>query len=231
VGDGVSQCFVVGGGPSLTGFDFSLLRNKDTITVNNSVFDVPDPNYFITMDYTWLTKNRIRYGKCVTSKDRKFMSDSIHKVFVVAFGGDRCIKTGIGVIDRKFDLEYDLRVFDQVVYSSRYGGIGLTFDDFRTGSDSGYSALQLAVVLGYKKIYLLGMDFTVGEGCANQIHYYQSIDSVASERFRKKLDEFMIPYPKAFEDIARRTDIEVFSCSPISRLNQYIPYIPVDEVL
>jgi len=236
-----SRVFIVGGGPSLKDFNFSRLSNEDTITVNSSVFDVPNPNYFITMDYTWLTKNEIQYNTYNTLKQKKFSSKHIHKIFVVAFSGERCIKTNNGVIDRKFDLEYDLRIFDRTIFVSGYGGIGLTFSDFRAGSDSGYSALQLAVILGYKQIYLLGMDFTVEKGGSTissgrvslrrRIHYYQIAPRSVAKEFEKKLEEFLIPYPRAFEEIKEKTTVKVFSCSSISRLNQYIPYISVDRVL
>ena len=45
-------CFIVGGGPSLTGFDFSQLNGYDVIAVNKAVEYVHNPKYFITCDYS-----------------------------------------------------------------------------------------------------------------------------------------------------------------------------------
>ena len=235
---GTSRVFVIGGGPSLKGFDFSHLSGVDTIVINNAVFDVPNPKYFVTMDYTWLIKNDIHYNTYPTSKQKKFFST--FRVFVLAFKGERCVETKIGVIDKDFNIEYDLRMFDKVVRISKYGGIGLDFNDFRCGSDSGYSALQLAVVLDYEEIYLLGIDFKVnkvkqnvarGIKLSSETHYFETASRTISDEFEKKLNEFMIPYPNAFREIKEKTNCKVFSCSPISQLNSYIPYIDINQVL
>ncbi len=50
-----SRVFIIGGGTSLTGFDFSLLKDDDIIAVNKSIEYVPHAKYFITMDYTFIT--------------------------------------------------------------------------------------------------------------------------------------------------------------------------------
>lgn len=158
MGDSV---FIVAGGPSLSSFDFGSLIDKNTIVINSSIFFVSNPKYFITMDYTWFRKNGIESNTSGIEKQRLYYNSTARKFFVVAFSGPRLIKTEIGVKDANFDLEYDLRLVDETIYSSEYGGIGTSFSDFRCGSDSGYSAIQLAVILGYSKIYLLGMDFRV----------------------------------------------------------------------
>lgn len=258
-----AKLFIVGGGPSLCGFDFSRLGNKSTVVVNNSVFDVPNPNYFITMDYTWLTKNSI----LDRSRNReKFLSKGIHKVFVVSFAGDRtrCEWTSKGVKDKYFDLEYDLSLFDQIIPAAQYGGIGVDIEDFRCGSDSGFCALQLGTLLGYKRIYLLGMDFDVvkskpvmietkperREGwvsinrsvikgprrivaikSCNKSHYHKEISRGLVKEFEKRLEEYLIPYPVAFQEISEKTDSEVFSCSTISKLNEFIPYVNIEKAL
>jgi hypothetical protein len=255
--------FIVGGGPSLEGFDFSRLSTKSTIVVNNSIFDVPNPDYFITMDYTWLLK----HGILVPCENRmKFLSRGVHKVFVVAFAGDakRCKWTKGGVIDGNIGLEYDLSLFDQVVPASRYGGIGLDYSDFRCGSDSGFSALQLGVILGYKKIFLLGIDFKVVKKksvaaeikndpkevwvsisrsgkkklpkviaikSCHKTHYHKDMPRAYVKDFENKLQEFLSPYPNAFQQISEKTECKVYSCSPISALNEHIPYIDIERAL
>ena len=49
-------CFVLGSGPSLTGFDFNQLSGFDTIAVNKAVEYLHNPTYFITTDYTYFLK-------------------------------------------------------------------------------------------------------------------------------------------------------------------------------
>lgn len=42
--------FIVGGGPSLIGFDFERLRNKNTIVINHSFEYVPDFDFLVFLD-------------------------------------------------------------------------------------------------------------------------------------------------------------------------------------
>ena len=253
-----NSIFIVGGGPSLKGFDFGILRNQETIVVNNAIFDVPNPNYFITMDYTWLgkakvnmlmpqPKNPIRLrsgyrkykysvlkGKRIfayvekLSASNMFLDSKAKKFFAVCFWGDRLKILGDKKVkDGATNTLYDLNLFDEIIYGKRYGGISTDFSNFCCGSDSGYSAMQLAIILGYEKIYLLGMDFV---GNADIGTHYHNTYKHDVNIYQKKLDEFLIPYPSAFEDI-KKLPCKVFSCSNISKLNAYIPYINIQEVL
>lgn len=50
-------CFIVGGGPSLLGFDFSKLAGKRVIAINSSVFSVPTADVLFFGDYRWWSWN------------------------------------------------------------------------------------------------------------------------------------------------------------------------------
>lgn len=249
--------FIVGGGPSLYGFDFRRLRGHDNITVNDSVFFAPDPVAWISMDYTWLLKNGVEYGKIQGRKDAAFFNKKMKRFFLVAFGGERLGWTENGIIDREKNVKYDLRPFDRVIHTSGYGGLGYSFDDFRSGSDSGFAAIQLAVVLGYRQIYLLGMDFKVvdtGRQSSSDVgpvirtvhgmyrplvpsirleartHFHTKTSKDRAAALQKKLDEFMIPYPKMLSEAAA-AGIRIFSCSKISKLNEFVQYVDVGTLV
>jgi len=255
--------FVVGGGPSLSGFDFQSLHGKNTIAVNSSIFFVPNPDYFITMDFTWFGKNGIQYDSSTEGKQKIYRSTKAKKFFVVAYDKGRFVHTPNGVLDTRFDLNYDLRVVDEVIYSSSYGGVGSSLQDFHCGSDSGYSGIQLAVALGYSKIYLLGMDFDITSSTnrtsaptiippsevtllrssrskkiqvskisvRKSSHFFKKMSSSELKNFKKKLDEYLTPYPSLFKEISEKTSSQIFSCSPNSRLNQYIDYVPLGKAI
>jgi hypothetical protein len=254
------RVFIVAGGPSLVGFDFSSLANEDTIVVNSSIFHVPNADYFITMDYTWFLKNGIQFNGHEGEKQDIYNASSAQKFFVVSFSGDRRGVTKHGVTDKKFDLEYDLRLVDRVLYASKHGGIGVTYSDFRCGEDSGYSALQLAILLEYEQIYLLGMDFTVPKAkmqikdisgstlrltpavstssstiqkidLSRQTHFFKTMDKAGSGIFAEKLQEYFEFYVETFTEIREKTKSEVFSCSNISLLNNFIDYVSVETAL
>lgn len=186
---------VIGGGPSLKGFDFSKLRDLDTIAVNSAIQDVPNPTYFITCD-SGFVKRAVR---------AKFWNVNTKKILIFTHK--------ILPYESYFDLVIEPK--------SCGGGIGFTMDNFITGCNSGFCALQYAVLLGYKKIYLLGIDLDTKGGN----HYHNRTNLYVSH-----LKTFYNHFVDALA-VLKNTDIKVISCSPISRLNEFIPYMPFDKCI
>lgn len=219
------EVFIVGGGPSLAGFNFRLLDGKDTIAVNQALFRLPSAKHFVTMDYTW----RLRLDERGQEENlRKFIAHRANKIFVVGFSKPRLKVISDQIIeDTAHRLQYKLHEFNQVVYCGGYGSIGSSWTDFRVGSESGYSGLQLAALLGYTKIYLLGYDFCISP---YQTHFHHDYPPRDVGDFVQKLDEYYTPYPGAIFELRRR-GIEVFSCSPISRLNKVLLYVDPEKLI
>jgi len=214
------KVFIVGGGPSLLGFDFDLLRNKDTIVVNKAVYDVPNSNFFVTVDYTFLKKvNRI-----------SFLNSPCTKVFIAALSFPFLQEKDGRIVDTRFNLVYHLNEYDLIIKSYKQAGIGLTFKDFRTGENSGFCALQLAIILGYTEIYLLGIDL-VTNNSATPTHYHGGYGE-QKEKFSSKLSLYYDYFKQGLETLHMLSpEIKVFSLSSISELNKIIPYKNPAEIL
>lgn len=214
------ECFIVGGGPSLRGFDYGILKDKDVIAINQVIFKIPDAKFFITMDYTWLCKSGVdRNG---SGPRKEFIRHPAKKYFILAFGGDRLeCKDYYHYRDKHCNLDYDLTLFNKIIQVSHYGGLGFSFEDFRCGSDSGYSALQLAAILGYKTIYLLGLDFCVSE---HRTHCHSDYPVRNPLEYQRKLKEYLLPYPNAVR-ILKENGVRVYSSSSISKLNQFLLFV------
>ena len=217
-----SPCFVVAGGTSLKNFDFSLLKDKITIVSNKSVFDVPNPNYFITTDYTFLN-----YLK----KERKY---NIWKnLNCIKFFVANCISESIKningqIIDTRYNLKYELHDFNEIIICKSAKSVGFDFKNFNSGYNSGFCSFQLAILLGFNPIYLLGMDMVSSK---NQTHYHNGYGKSI-----QKMNENLDNYRKHFMNILQRLKIEkpelkIISCSPISSLNNIIEYKPIEEIL
>lgn len=211
------RVFVVAGGPSLGNFNFCSLQDEDTIAVNKSVFYVPNPNFFISVDYTFLKK--------VSHSD--FNKINTTKVFVADLGHPFLREEEGRIVDTRFNLIYCLNEYNMVIKSYKQDGIGLTFNDFRTGKNSGFCALQLAIILGYKEIYLLGVDLNTSDKSS---HFHKGYGE-PKEKFDSKLPMYYNYFKSGLEELQRKSRIQVFSCSERSSLNKIISYRNVQEVL
>ena len=214
----MSRIFIVAGGPSLRGFNFKYLKKYDCIAVNKAIFDVPHSKYFITIDHAFL-------GRAKGSRE-VIANPKVKSYFVVnhATPGQLVNKQG-KIFCKKTKKYYNLDEFDDVVESYRFDGLGFNWKDFRNGNCSGYCALQLAVLMGYTEIYLLGLDLKVD---GNDTHYHSGYGySIA--RMTKNLNEYFNYFKTAVRDLPQ--GVKVVSCSKTSRLNRLIPYAPISEVL
>jgi len=135
-------CFIVGGGPSLKDFDWTLLKGKRTIGINRA-FEKYDPTIIFSMDLRFLKwiENK-RYGQPAFEK---YVRSKSYKVWLTTYV---CKLSGdIFVIPARGGYSMGHYVFTL----SMLGGLG-------HGNNSGYGALNLAVCLGANPIYLLGYD-------------------------------------------------------------------------
>ncbi len=206
--------FIIGGGPSLENFSFEKLRSKDTIAVNTSVLYVPDLTYFITCDTSVFRKVQEGFLKKIKTT----------KVLIIHPNHCALEQDDGRYIHHKSGFVYDLLCMDMIIKNKSCDGIGFSFDDFRTGYNSGFCAFQLAVLLGYVRICFLGIDLnTTGK------HHYDSYKG--SKISFSEIDKFYHNFVLALKIIKEQTAIEVISCSSISRLNSVIPYIPFKEII
>jgi len=211
------EIYIIGGGSSLINFNFSKLFDKCTLAVNKAVFDVPNPNYFISVDYTFLRKiNRSVFDPILA---KKFFVADLSFPFMKEVNGE--------IVDTRYDLYYDLTGFDALVRAHNQKGIGYSFEDFRTGINSGYCALQLSIIFGFKKIYLLGFDLN-----KKDISHYHGGYGEPLVSFNSKLDRYYDYFKEGLEQLKReKSSIQIMSCSKDSRLNDVIPYINVEDHL
>ncbi len=131
------QCFIIGGGESLKGFDFSKLKNELVIGVNRA-YEAMDCTINYSMDnnlYNWII------GEALGKKaKRKFEDFKGIPVWLDSAGYD--YPNGIFILNKLDGHKNN--------YAMR--------DGLRAGSNAGFGALNLAICLGANPIYLLGFD-------------------------------------------------------------------------
>jgi len=205
------EAYVVGGGPSLYNFDFEQLRNKYTVVTNKAIFDVPNPNVFVTIDYTFLGKiplDKLQQIKCP-------------KVFIANLCPDYMQEKEGRIVDTRFAKIYDLSLFDIIIKSRTSTGMGITLDDFRHGANSGFCGLQLAVLFGFKAINLLGIDLVINK---DRTHYHGGYGE-DSTRFSGKLPNYIQAFKEGVQELKEKDpEVQLCSMSATSSLNTLIPY-------
>lgn len=125
------DCYVIGSGASLKGFDFELLRGKHTIVINHTVEYWDGFEWLVFLDQRFLNKTTINISKF---KGRIFASNQTN-----LYAGDNIT---VYKPIRRDGGTYSTRIEDGLYC------YGLT----------GVVAVNLAIISGAKHIYLLGLD-------------------------------------------------------------------------
>jgi len=121
--------YVVGGGPSLIGFDWGLLKNKKVIAVNRAFEKLPNAYFIYFSDirfWGW-------FGEAMTE----------HKAHIITTAKLNPRPKGVIFYKRS---------------SLRKKALDNTPGYLKLGNNSGYAAINLAVQFGATKIALLGFD-------------------------------------------------------------------------
>ena len=165
------RCFIIGGGPSLKGFDFERLRGKGRIIAINRAFEhIPfaDILFFMDWKYFYNEIKKARLGDAVIAKWN-------------AFGG---YKAFLNMVGRRADDVHHIRSLGPTGLSRSLRG-GLYH-----GNNSGCGALNLAFCLGCNPIYLLGFDFKYDADGTSHWHdgYRRHVAESITRGFAKRFE-------------------------------------------
>lgn len=191
------ECFIVAGGPSLKGFDWTLLDGKFTIAINRSYEVLPNANiiYFTDNDF-W----------------------KVHEKGLLAHKGKK-IKGSLPnrVIKHPEVKEYIL---------TGPNGLDLTPGKLQHGHNSSYAAINLATQLGFKKIYLLGVDMKWGKPKDRSTSHWHSGHKRTDPEtvYRKMADCY-----KTIVEPLKKQGVQVINLNPKSGLDVF-PKLSPQEV-
>jgi hypothetical protein len=200
------RAFIIGGGPSLEGFDFDRLRGKGkVIAVNRAYESVPFADILFFMDngfYQWAHRGELS-PDCL----KKWNDFQGRKVF-------------LNIVGRQYDDVYSVRSLGRVGLSNSLK-MGLYH-----GNNSGVGAVGLAFCLRANPIYLLGIDCKVDDA-KKKTHWHSGykkrpMHAAAFKSFRQdfeRLDRFI-----------RRLSIKVINLNPNSGVRCF-PFSTIDEVI
>lgn len=180
------RCFVIGNGPSLRIEDLERLNNVVTFA-SNSIFALYEhtdwrPVYYCAIDPV--------FCKTVMADKKKLrtISDACAGAFVpvlsegIKYINDSDINNLYYVKRLKKINESGLPYFSESCDEQVYSGGTVTYD-----------MLQLAVYMGFKEIYLLGVDFHYYPGEGDENHM-KELSEITQELYAENTSRYGVPY-------------------------------------
>ena len=244
------DCFIIGSGPSVVDLDLSRLGRYPCFGVNGSILKSIGNG----VSYTYLFVTDRKFVLDRFELVRRILDSASDCLFSFSSLGVICEQapelladTRLFVLD-EVNARYgiprlELDEFNKQAAANRdfilhpqikpaQGRVGFSLD-IRQGVFTGqtviYSAVQTACWLGYRRIFILGMDLG---GTGHDIRFYESGIQAAPSRLDKDYEPFIRP---AFEVAAKFLDksgVKIYNLSPHSRLPEsIIPKLSLSEAL
>ena len=193
------RCFIIGGGESLRGFDFSKLDKDITIGINKAFAYYSEVKLTYSMDvdfYNAIVEERLPDG---------YYTPKEIKEKWLSYGGIR-----------SFISPPNIKEFGKEVYLIRR----LAEREIRTlaegifpGTNCATGALMLAATLGCNPIYLLGYDLK----CKEKTHFHGGYEPRDIEVYNAKLDGYRVEIEEIAEVVISH-GINVINLNPNSNL-------------
>ncbi|MCJ7828599.1 MAG: hypothetical protein MUP81_02530 [Dehalococcoidia bacterium] len=198
-------CFIIGGGPSLMGFDFERLRGRGrVIAINKAYLYMPFADVVFFMDHA---------SFYMYLKRKQFGADALK-----AWDDFKGLRIFLNLRGRDVPDAYSIRSIGRVgLPTSLKNGL-------YHGNNSGFGAIGVAICAGADPIYLLGYDLKHQGGVT---HFHGGYG-------RRQPEVVMISYKKGLTElahlVAKRGWPKIINLNPASALTAF-PFGTIDEVL
>lgn len=215
------RCFITCTGPSLTMSDLDLLRNENTIGVNSIIeayrLTSWRPSYYIMVDFfafaDYVKNNRVEGGMYATKAS--FFHYRLRPL--TTFGKQLFIPINYSNHFKKSVDNHRIR-YSKELSVCCYDGFTVT-----------NAAIQLAMYMGFKEIYLLGCDCNY---TTKQIHFVELEDD------QKKIQAGWLPHAtdlsiegyKAIKEFADKQGVKIFNATRGGCLEVF-PRVNLDDVV
>jgi hypothetical protein len=220
----LNRAWIIGNAPSIADLDMTRLKDEITFSFNRAYLAYEEwgwhPTFYCVIDAKVLMQmtedvnDLIRGGK-------------IKEFYLNADGAD-----GIIQADNVHIIEFDKTGYDQ------HGGCwGFRPDNWKYCADVAAFALQVAYCKGYRDIYIAGVDMSWGmfgeTGPDNDKDHFRP--DYESEKVRMSTI-YKHGHTRSWEKSIKEATAEPYNLkmtvtTPNSKLREWLPYVPFDEVL
>lgn len=215
------RCFIVATGPSLTVKDLEMLKGEYTISMNSIYVSYKNtdwrPNYYVIQDQ--FVYERIHNELHSEEYDGMFIGSIIADRFPLPEGNNVNVFP-LDLLWQQIPNKAYHTKFSDDIYSRIYSGYNVA-----------YSALQIAVYMGFSEIYLLGADCNY----LQDKKYFAEDKNRGEERyFTKKFyaantDKFILAYEVA-KQFGDENGVKIYNATRGGLLEVY-PRVDLDEVV
>ncbi|MBL8025100.1 MAG: DUF115 domain-containing protein [Fibrobacteres bacterium] len=208
------RCFILGLGPSLSSMDLSKIRAETIFAVNNFVWaelaKSINPTYYVVVDSQYYREKSDTLKEIVSkapncqyfflNKGRTFVENMDNKPAKRAYINAKLVPYGDYV---KFDMRSNMTASMNVVNA----------------------AIQIALYMGFSKIYLLGCDFNQFVDPQNILHCWsrRADDDVMTITYADFLNRhaIMLRHHYALNVAAKNRNIQIVNLTPGSLIDAY----------
>ncbi|WP_256988774.1 6-hydroxymethylpterin diphosphokinase MptE-like protein [Bacillus sp. EB106-08-02-XG196] len=218
-----NRCFIVGNGPSLTVEDLNLLKNEITFAFNRIyyIFDDTDwrPTYYCSEDDKTIFKSKEEINKLKI--ENKFFPVNFPWDYKIHFNNANYYIFKFG--DRNVEPRFSEDIVKGIYW----------------GNTVAYTAIQMAVYMGIKEIYLLGVDHNFSKMINDngEIVSDETAKDYFTENYNTDKEDLYIPNieisTRAFKAAKKFTDnhnIKIFNATRGGKLEVF-DRIDFDKIL
>jgi hypothetical protein len=196
------EAYVIGGGPSLTGFDWKLLKGKFVVGINRAYEVLPEAQIIYFTDDDWYDLHK-RQG--------------LHK------HKGRLIKGSLNPSKLKQDKHIEQ------MHLTGEKGLDLTPGKLKHGRNSTYAVMNMLIQWGFKRIYLMGVDMkhqgVMKKGKGSKTHWHSGHKRIDGPATYKVMS-------RNFSEVAgeiKKLDVEVINLNNDTDLKAF-PIKPYESV-
>lgn len=208
------RCFILATGPSLTIDDVRKLKTEYTFGMNSIclLFDELgwETTYYGVQDYNVYDRLKTKYKQLKSTV--LFLGDGISKQ---ERSEVKHIPFALDYLNHKYTYDKLMTKFSRDAYQQIFDGYTIT-----------YSLIQLAVYMGFEKIYLLGNDCSYPKDPTKQ--HFMDFGHYDPSTLTAR-DRILFAYQYAF-DYLKETNIRIYNATRGGEL-EIFPRVDLDEVL
>lgn len=203
------RCFIIATGPSLTEEDYIMLKDEYTIGVNGLCLwfgnNIPETNYFVVSDDDVYKRIEETLSNLKTSKI--FVSERIKKKYSIS--------------EKFYIIPVNIwnRFISKIKYKKLSNDISICSYDEETVV---FHAIQLAIYLGFSKIYLVGTDCNYKGNKKYAVDHGKSVNP--------DIGDNMIMSYKVVKKYERKYNFKVFNATRGGKLEVF-PRVNLDKIV